>query len=63
MPGKNLGSKDITICQNVSNFDVRLIGDLNSFLKKRHTRLIRFQPEKWVYSIWRGGAFIDFFNL
>jgi len=46
MPGKNLGGKDITICQNVSNFDVRLIGDLNSFLKKRHTRLIRFQPEK-----------------
>lgn len=35
MPGKNLGGKDITICQNVSNFDVRLIGDLNSFLNKK----------------------------
>jgi len=46
MPGKNLGVKDITICQNVSNFDVRLIGDFISFLKKRHARLIRFTPEK-----------------
>jgi hypothetical protein len=35
MPGKNLGGKDTTICQNVSNFDVRLIGDLNSFLNKK----------------------------